>query len=135
MAWCLTKDAEAKLLEALKKDGDPQKMVDRGSKGRKRWFAQYVGEENAGNLNYLFESKGMLLKNQQRGFRSFVKGTGGSKQIRTDFLSKVGRLEKALSKTEVTQYLEEYTSRRLGLEAVSEEQFKVISGLSEALKT
>ena len=45
-AWCLTKDAESKLLEALKKEGDPQKMVDRGTEGRAKWFAQF-GVENA----------------------------------------------------------------------------------------
>ena len=79
MAWCLTKEAEAKLLEALKADGNPQKMVDRGTEGRQKWFAQF-GEENAKNLNALFEGKGMLLKNQQKGFQSFIK------EIKRDFI-------------------------------------------------
>lgn len=131
-AWCLTKDAEARLLEALRKDGDPQKMVDRGTEGRQKWFSQF-GEENAKNLNALFESK-MLLKSQQKGFQSFVKNLGGSKQIRTDFLSKVDRLETALSKSEVEQYLGDYTTKRLGLEAVTEEEFAAITKLSNKVK-
>src|SRR3990167_5522652 len=132
MAWCLTKEAEAKLLEALKADGNPQKMVDRGSEGRRKCFAQF-GEENAKNLNIIFESK-MLLKNQQRGLQSFVKGLGGSKEIKRDFLSKLERLETALSKKELDQYLGDYTSKRLGLDAVSEEQFKKITKISQKVK-
>lgn len=127
-SWCLTKEAEQKLLEALKKEGDPQKMVDRGTEGRQKWFAQF-GEENAKNLNALFEGK-MLLKSQQRGLASFVKSLGGSKQIQTDFLSKVQRVRTALSKSEVDQYLGDYTSKRLGIDAVTEEQFQAITNLS-----
>ena len=54
--WCLTKQAEKDLLEALEKDGNPQKMVDRGPKGRIAWFTKFVGKENASELNVLFES-------------------------------------------------------------------------------
>ena len=131
MAWCLTKQAEAKLLEALEKDGNPQKMVDRGTEGRLAWFAQYVGEENATHLNYVFETK-MLLKSQQKGMQSFVNSIGGSKQIQTDFLSKVNRLKTALSNKELDQYLETFVSQRLGT-SINEEEFKTISKLSDDL--
>src|SRR3990167_7192137 len=131
MAWCLTKETEAKLLKAIKKEGNPQKMIDRGTEGRRKWFAQF-GEENAKNLNTLFETK-MLLKSQQRGLQSFVKGLGGSKQIKTDFLSKVDRLETALSKKELDQYLGDYVEKRLGV-GVTEEQYKVITELSNKVK-
>jgi len=129
MAWCLTKTAEKNLREALRKDGDPQKMVDRGTEGRLAWFTKHVGAENAERLNYLFETK-MLLKSQQRGFESFVKYMGGSKEVKRDFLTKVGRVEKALSNTEVEQYLETYVSQRLGV-SVSEAEYKKIVDLSE----
>ena len=131
MAWCLTKQTEQKLLEALKKEGDPQKMVDRGTEGRRKWFAQF-GEENAKNLNTFYESR-MLLKDQQKGLIGFAKGLGGSKQIKTDFLSKVERLKTALSKSEVDQYLGDYADKRLGTEALTEEQFKTISDMSTKL--
>ena len=131
MAWCLTKTAEKNLREALRKDGDPQKMVNRGTEGRLAWFTKHVGAENAERLNYLFETK-MLLKSQQRGLQSFVKYMGGSTEIKTDFLTKVGRVEKALSKTEVTQFLETYVSRRLGI-SVSEGDYKNITKTADKL--
>ena len=133
MAWCLTQKAEKALLKALRAEGDPQTMVNRGTEGRLEWFGQHVDKETAKQLNYLFETK-MLLKSQQKGFESFVKYMGGSKQIKTDFLSKVGRLETALSKSEVTQYLEDFVGRRLGL-AVTEEEFKTITTMSNKIST
>ena len=133
MAWCLTKQAEQDVKSALAKDGDPQKMIDRGSEGRLAWFAQHVGAENAERLNYLFETK-MLLKSQQKGFESFVKYMGGTKEVKRDFLSKVGRLEKALDKKEVNQFLETFVSRRLGV-SVNKEEYASITKLSDKLNT
>lgn len=133
MAWCLTKQAENALLKALQEDGNPQKMVDRGTAGRLAWFEKYVGKENAQKINYLFETK-MLLQSQQKGIESFVKSLGGSKQIQTDFLSKVGRLQKALSKKEVGQYLETFVNQRLGID-VTKEEYQAISDLSTKLST
>lgn len=125
--WCLTKTAEEALLEALRKDGDPQKMVDRGSDGRREFFTKYVGEENAKQINALFESK-LLLKNQVKGFENFIKRVGGPAEIKKDLMSKVERLDKALSKAEVDQYLEDYTSKRIGIE-ITEQEYKVVSDL------
>lgn len=131
-AWCLTKVAEQKLLEALKEDGDPQKMVDRGSEGRLKWFGDLLGGENAHNLNNLFEQK-MLLKSQVNGFKSFIARVGGSPEIKRDFVSKVERLQKALTKGEVDQYLEDYVSKRLGFEGLSENQYKVIDEMTKKI--
>ena len=127
--WCLTKNAEEKLIQALKEDGDPQKMVDRGSEGRLKWFGDLLGEENARNLNALFEEK-MLLKSQINGFKSFIKRVGGSPKVQRDFLSRLERLKTALTKGEVDQYLQEYVQRKLGIEPLTENQFKVVSDLS-----
>ena len=122
MAWCLTPDGKKKLLEALKRDGDAQKMVDRGSEGRIAFLSEFVGEVNAKEINALFESK-MLLKNQIEGFISFAKRIGGREYVKKDFISKVKNLDKALSKKEVDQYLESYVSKRLGLD-MPEQQYK-----------
>lgn len=128
--WCLTLQTQDLLKQALRKDGDPQKMVDRGTEGRLAWFTDVVGKENANNLNALFESK-LLLKNQQKGFQSFIKGLGGSKQVQSDLISKVERMDKALTKAEVEQYLGDLVSKRLGLEALTEEQYKTVSNLQK----
>lgn len=129
--WCLTKQAEANLLKALREDGDPQKMVDRGTEGRRSWFAKVAGEENATQLNTLFEKR-MLLKNQQKAFEGFIKQLNGRPEVKRDFLSKVQRLDTALSKTEVKQFLGDLVSQRLGT-TVSESEFKTISEMSKKI--
>jgi len=131
--WCLTKKAEKDLRDALRKDGNPQKMIDRGTAGRLAWFEKQIGKENAERLNYLFETK-MLLKSQQKGFESFVKHMGGSIEIKRDFLTKVGRIEKALSNTEVDQFLETFVSKRLGV-GVTEAEYSNITKLSDKINT
>ena len=78
MAWCLTKTAEANLLDALKKEGDPQKMVNRTSEERHAWFAKYVGEENAGQLNAFIESAVSELKAQGAELELKENKVGGS---------------------------------------------------------
>ena len=133
MAWCLTSEARTKLLEALRKDGDPQKMVDRGSDGRVSFLSEYVGEANAKEINALFESK-MLLKSQIKGFISFAQRLGGKEYIKRDFISKVKSLDNALSKKEVDQFLESYVSKRLGLD-VPEQQYKELQKAYNKIET
>lgn len=127
-AWCLTKQAEEKLMQALVADGDPQKMVDRGSEGRHAFFSKLIGEENAKNVNALYESR-LLIKDQVKGAQGFVKRLGGPKEVQHDFLSKFQNLEKALSKSDLEQHLNDYIEKKLGV-GVDEAQYKTISDLS-----
>lgn len=128
MAWCITKQAEEKLLKALKEQGDPYKLFAMGPKGRRDFFAKYVGEENARNINALYESK-LLLKDQIRGMKSFIKKLSGSTVVKRDLVSKVERINKALSEKEFEQHLEDYTAKALGF-SVTDKQFKKITDLS-----
>ncbi len=131
--WCLTKGAKELLLQELQKDGDPQKMVDRGTEGRLEWFTNIVGEANAHNLNALYESK-LLLKNQQRGLVSFIRNIGGPKKIQRDLYSKVKRIDKVLTEKDVDQWLGSIVRKRLGVE-VSEQEYKTLVDLSKQIET
>ena len=74
MAWCLTRDQEAKFRQALiNKKIDPFKIADMTSEQRRSLFEQYVDSENAIKINSLYESK-LLLKNQVAGFRAWARG-------------------------------------------------------------
>ncbi len=129
--WCLTKQAEAKLLDELRKDGNPKKMANRTPDMRHAWFVERFGEENGTQLNALFESK-LLLPNQQKAMQSFVKQLGGSKQIQRDFLSQVKNLKKALDKPAIFQFYKDYAKRKLGF-GLSEEQFNKATEMAKTI--
>jgi len=131
MAWCLTKQAEAKLLEELRKDGDPKKMMDRSPNERHIWFVERFGELNGTQLNALFESK-LLLPNQQKAMESFIKQSGGSKQVKRDMMTKVQNLNKALDKAGIKEFFKDLAKKRLGVE-VTEEEMKKMTELSKKI--
>ena len=73
----------------------------------REFFSKYVGEDNAQWVNTEFESK-LLLKNQKQGMVTWAKKIGGLKeQARRDILSKIEKLDKALSPQEEDSFLED----------------------------
>jgi hypothetical protein len=55
---------------------DPAKLVEMTSQERRDFFSKFLGEENARQVNALFESK-LLLKNQQQGIITWAKKVAG----------------------------------------------------------
>ena len=134
MTWCLVKEQAQKFKQALK-DGriDPFKMAKMTSGERHNFLADFVGKENATQVNALFESK-LLLKNQKQGFITWAKRTSGiTPQVKRDIISKIQRMEKILNPEEETMFLEELASKRLGIKITTDEA-RQISILAEKIK-
>ena len=134
MAWCLTKVQADKFRRELK-DGtiNPAKLATMTSAERTAFFAGRVGEENAKNINALFESK-LLLKNQKAGMITWAKRSAGlSKTVERDLISRIERMDKILEPAEGEQFLQELASKRMGVE-VSQEEAKTIVDLTSAMK-
>ena len=134
MSWCLTKDVSLKFKKALK-DGEinPVKLAAMESITRRMFLSDYVGEENAKQINALFEGK-LLLKNQQRGMISWAKKvTGMTPQVKRDIISRIERLQTVLSPKEEQQFLQDLASTRLKID-VTQEEAKVISDLSKKIQ-
>lgn len=131
MAWCLIKSEADKFKKALKSgEIDPQKLSVMTSSERHSFLAKFVGEENATNVNGLFESK-LLLKNQKAGMISWAKNVAGiSPKVQRDIISKIERLEKVLDPASEEAFLEDLAATRLGLD-VSYEEAKQISDFSK----
>ena len=131
MAWCLTRDQEAKFRQALiDKKIDPFKIADMTSEQRRALFEQYVDSENAVKINSLYESK-LLLKNQVAGFRTWAKRVVGvTPQIKRDLLTRIERLDKALDPKELKEFKEDLVRTRLGL-GITFEEAKTINQMSE----
>ena len=113
--FCLPKYAVDAFKKALK-DGtiDPTKLAEMSSVERRSLLSKFVGEENAVQVNALFESK-LLLKNQQVGMINWAKKVAGlSPEVRRDILSKVERLDKVLEPKEQAAFLEDLVAQRMG---------------------
>lgn len=126
MTFCLPKELTKPFLAALK-DGtlDPQKLAEATSDERHQAFAKVIGEGNAKEVNALFESK-LLLKNQQQGIINWAKSVGGLKpEVVKDLVSRVTKLEKAMSPEDQSKFLADYVAKKLDTAPTFEEAQKI----------
>lgn len=134
MAWCLLPVHVEKFKEDLRNgEIDPIKLAGMSSLERHKFFSGKFGEENATNINSLFESK-LLLKNQIQGYKSWIKRVGGfTKQTKMDLISRIERMDKVLNPKEEEQFLQDLASTRLKID-VTQEEAKKITDLSKKVQ-
>ncbi len=133
--FCLPKQHAQKFVEALiKGEINPEKLSAMSSDERRAEFSKFVGEENASDVNSLFESK-LLLKNQKQGYITWAKNVGGIKlETRRNIISQIENLDKILSPAEEKGFLKDLAAQKLGV-AVSFEEAKNITELTGKLKS
>lgn len=127
-AFCLTKDL-AKTFRKKLKDGeiDPGKLARMSSSERRAFFIDFLGEDNAKNVNALFESK-LLLKNQKVGMITWAKKVSGiTEPARRDIISRINRLERVLDPVSEKVFLEDLAAQKLGTTVTSEETKKIFN--------
>jgi len=126
MPYCLTKQLAEEFKHRLKNgEINPEKLSKMTSKERHDFFADFLGKENALNVNSLFESK-LLLKSQQQGMISWAKTVTGIKpQIRQDLITRIGKMDKILNPLEEKAFLQDLASKRLGTDVTLEEAQKI----------
>lgn len=123
--WCLTQQGRENLEKALREYGDFRKFSLLDSSVRRDYLAKYIGEDNAKEVNAVFENK-LTLKNQKSGLKSFVETVlKPPKEVKTELESIIEKLDKALTPNEVNKYLEDFASKALGRN-VSEKEAQFI---------
>lgn len=132
--WCLVPEYVDKFKKALKdRTIDPVKLAEMTSESRHKFLSDFVGKDNALNVNSLFESK-LLLKNQQAGMINWAKKvTGLTTEARKDLISKIEKMDQVLNPKEGEQFLQDLAQTRLGVGVTSEEA-KQIFDLSTKVK-
>jgi len=122
MPFCLRPEFAKEFLQKLKtKELDPKELSEMASLDRRAVFASFLGEENAKQVNALFESK-LLLKNKKKGMVTWAKQVGGIKPIvRRDLIAKINRMEKILSPEDEAMFLNDLADSRLGISVTEEE--------------
>lgn len=133
MAFCLIPKEAEKFLEKLKNGSiNPAELVEMTSAERRSFFSSFMTEENAKEVNALFESK-LLLKNQQQGMINWAKRiTGITKEARHDLISRINRIEKVLDPKEKEAFLQDLANKKLGVD-VTVDEAKKISDLSQEI--
>ena len=119
---------------------DPVKLSEMTSVQRREFFGKILGENNAKNVNSLFEQN-LLLKNRQKAMVNWAKTVTGIKpEIRRDLISRIGRMdERVLNPKNESEFLADLASTKLGTNVTFEETqqimnlSKVVSETNEAL--
>lgn len=135
MSYCLIPKLADEFKQRLTNgEIDPFELAKATSEERRQFFAEFLGETNAKNVNALFESK-LLLKNQQAGFITWAKSVTGIKpEVRRDIISRIERLDKVLNPSEEKAFLSDLAAKRLGFDVSFEEAQHITEGLKQ-LKT
>jgi len=126
MAICLPVDLTQQFKEKLKSGAiDPIKMAEMNS-AQRRESLSFLGENNAAEVNALYESK-LLLKNQQQGMITWIRNVAGLKtELKRDMISQVNRMDEALLTPESEQdFLEDLAAQKLGVGVTMEETGKI----------
>ena len=119
---------------------NPEKLNAMTSEGRREFFAKILGEDNARNVNSLFESK-LLMKNKQLAMINWAKQVAGIKpEVRRDLISRIERMdERVLNPAGEDEFLADLARTKLGTDVTFEEAkvitdySKVVSGTKDAL--
>lgn len=130
---CLPKQLTNKFLSGLK-DGsiNPDKLSDMSSEDRRSFFANIIGEDNAKNVNALFESK-LLLQDQRVGMTAWIKQVAGlNPEVQRDLIAKVNNLDDVLSASEQKSFLADLAEKKLGTQLSVDEANKLIALSKEA---
>lgn len=135
MSYCLTKPLAEKFLEAVKSGKiNPKSLVTMTSEQRRKFFAEIIGQDNAKQVNALFESK-LLLKSQKRGMVNWVKQlTGIKEQVRRDLLTRIENYDQILNPEDKNMFLEDIAEQRIGANISVEEANRIYELASKVKK-
>lgn len=134
MAFCLIPKLADDFIKRIR-DGslDPEELSKMSSEQRHDVFKDFLGEDNAKQVNSLFESK-LLLKNQKAGYLSWIKKVGGlTPQVRSDLITRIGKMDRILNPEEEKSFLKDLASTKIGAD-ISPDEAKTIFDLSNKVK-
>lgn len=123
---CLPKDIVNKFKNAIAGGKiSPEKLTEMTSEERRRFLADIVGEDQAKEVNALFESK-LLLKDQQRGIITWAKTVARLKpEAMRDLLSRVNKMDRVLNPTEESAFLKDLAGKKFNTDITYDEAQKI----------
>lgn len=136
MAYCLPKNEVQKFLAAVNSGLlAPVSLAKISSQERFQRISSVVGEDNAKQVNTLFE-KGLLLERRQLGFNNWVRQVSGKMSLKVleDVVDKINNLDaRILNPTYEKNFLADLAADKVGAR-VTPEQAKEIFTLGKIAK-
>lgn len=133
MDYCLPPKFANAFLAALR-DGTitPQKLASMSSADRRAMFKDIIGEDNAKEVNALYE-KTLLLKDQQRGLINWAKSVGGLSEARkADLVDKITGMSKVLDPDDQHEFLADLAATKLGVTVTADEAKQILDAAKAA---
>lgn len=127
--YCLIKHLSDEFKSRLKSgEINPEKLSDMTSQERHEYFKGFLGEENAANVNALFEKK-LLQKNKWNAYLKWAKEvTGITPEVRRDLISRIEKMSKSpslLSPEGEQVFMNDLVNSKLGFGVTEEESRKI----------
>lgn len=139
-AWCLIPELAEKFKRGLASgEINPAKLNEMSSQDRRSLLEQYVGKENAKEVNKQFEKK-LLLKNREQAMINWAKDVAGINDAKREALvakikeNTATKEERILNPKEEEVFLEELAETRLGV-GVTREESQYVYKLQQIIKT
>lgn len=133
--FCLPPAMVTKFLDALRTGKlDPTDLMSISSEERRTRMAEFVGADNARDVNALFESK-MLLADQKRGLVTWAKQVAGlSDKTKLDFIDKINKLDRVLEPADERAFLADLAAQKLGATVTAKEATSIAQGAQRVAK-
>lgn len=125
-AYCLPKAMSSIFIQKIM-DGtlNPVELKNLSSEERRAKFGELLGEENAKDVNTLFEQK-LLMPNQKKAMVDWARSVAGlNKQAREDIADKIQKMDQVLQPADQKSFLADLANKKLGVAVTSEEAQKI----------
>lgn len=126
--YCLPKKFTSVFLKAIQ-DGslDINDLKNSSSAERRAKLADLLGDDNAKEVNTLFEEK-LLVKNQQKAMLDWVRQVSGlSQPIRKSIEDQIVSMDKILNPVDEKSFLADLVNKKLGAEVTSDEAKAILT--------
>lgn len=120
--FCLPKNIASTFLERLKTgEINPEMLTKMTSQERRAYFSEFMGDENAKQVNTLLESK-LILKDQQKGLIKWAEETAGIKpEIKKSIVDRINKMDKILTPENEQAFLADLAEHKLGVAVTMDE--------------
>lgn len=135
-AFCLPKKDSARFMAALRSGSlRYQDLRDMSSVERRTEFGKLFGEDTAREVNSVFE-KNLLLKDQQRGFQSFVRQISGLDEAARQTISdRINNMTEVLQPASERKFLQDLVNKKLKIEDISASEARSLYQASQRVQS